>query len=222
MPLRPWSVGVCERGDWWYDQLSARLHSAPAVVLRFGWPEGDTAEVDRLPLVQVLVVVPQRSGDERAVLELVAAWRRRHRDGHVIALLPMALMHLAPALRTLFVQRIFPAHVPPARLADHVHRVCHDLVPVPVRGREADETVAAADPLERHDAGLPVLLEDRCRASGRCVAICPCDCLQLSGAYPVLARPDRCVRCGLCVAVCPTAALIQPLRPELSVGPPSG
>jgi Fe-S-cluster-containing hydrogenase component 2 len=54
---------------------------------------------------------------------------------------------------------------------------------------------------------LPLLNETRCVGCGDCVAVCPTDCLEMSGSYPWLPRPLDCVRCALCVVVCPVDAL---------------
>jgi NAD-dependent dihydropyrimidine dehydrogenase PreA subunit len=54
---------------------------------------------------------------------------------------------------------------------------------------------------------LPALDERRCIACGRCVAICPTDCLAMDGPLPWLPRPGDCIRCAACVFVCPTAAI---------------
>lgn len=59
-----------------------------------------------------------------------------------------------------------------------------------------------------HDADdLPLLDDTACAGAGDCVAICPTDCLEMSGGRPWLPRPADCVRCGACVLVCPTQAL---------------
>ena len=54
---------------------------------------------------------------------------------------------------------------------------------------------------------LPALDERRCTGCGRCVAVCPADCLALDGAVPWLPRPLACIRCAACAIICPTAAI---------------
>lgn len=54
---------------------------------------------------------------------------------------------------------------------------------------------------------LPSLDERRCTGCGRCVAICPTECLAMEGALPWLPRPVDCISCALCVFLCPPEAL---------------
>ena len=54
---------------------------------------------------------------------------------------------------------------------------------------------------------LPILDRTRCTGCGDCVAVCPTDCLEMSGPFPWLPRPGDCVSCDLCVWVCPADAL---------------
>ena len=54
---------------------------------------------------------------------------------------------------------------------------------------------------------LLTLDETRCTGCGDCVAICPADCLEMSGPLPWLPRPADCVSCALCAAVCPAEAI---------------
>jgi formate hydrogenlyase subunit 6/NADH:ubiquinone oxidoreductase subunit I len=56
-------------------------------------------------------------------------------------------------------------------------------------------------------AELPLLDPTRCTGCGDCVAVCPTDCLEMSGPLPWLPRPGDCVSCDLCVSVCPAGAL---------------
>jgi NAD-dependent dihydropyrimidine dehydrogenase PreA subunit len=61
---------------------------------------------------------------------------------------------------------------------------------------------------------LPVLNALRCTGCGDCVAICPVDCLAMSGQRPWLPRPGDCVDCAACAIVCPVDALeMKPLPP---------
>jgi formate hydrogenlyase subunit 6/NADH:ubiquinone oxidoreductase subunit I len=54
---------------------------------------------------------------------------------------------------------------------------------------------------------LPILDETLCVGCGDCAAVCPTDCLEMTGSVPWLPRPAACVSCALCVLVCPAAAL---------------
>jgi len=57
---------------------------------------------------------------------------------------------------------------------------------------------------------LPALDERRCIGCGRCVAVCPTQCLEMAGPMPWMPRPLACIRCGACGFVCPTAAIVLP------------
>ena len=57
------------------------------------------------------------------------------------------------------------------------------------------------------DRALPALDERLCTGCGRCVAVCPTECLAMAGPIPWLPRPADCISCGACVFLCPTAAL---------------
>ena len=59
---------------------------------------------------------------------------------------------------------------------------------------------------------LPIFDYEACDATGRCVAICPTDCLDMWNDRPSLLRPGRCVSCSACVIVCPTSAIRLPDR----------
>jgi ferredoxin len=61
---------------------------------------------------------------------------------------------------------------------------------------------------------LPELDHNRCRGSGRCIAVCPTDALDLWNDRPLLLRPDACLSCGACVLVCPTNAISIPSWPN--------
>lgn len=54
---------------------------------------------------------------------------------------------------------------------------------------------------------LPTLDERLCTGCGRCVEICPTECLAMNGPLPWLPRPVDCISCGACVFLCPPAAL---------------
>jgi NAD-dependent dihydropyrimidine dehydrogenase PreA subunit len=55
---------------------------------------------------------------------------------------------------------------------------------------------------------LPVLDPARCTGCSDCVAVCPTNCLEMSGGLPWLPRPGDCVACGACEFVCPAAAVV--------------
>jgi NAD-dependent dihydropyrimidine dehydrogenase PreA subunit len=54
---------------------------------------------------------------------------------------------------------------------------------------------------------LPVLDERLCTSCGRCVDLCPTDCLEMAGPLPWMPRPVACISCTLCVLACPSHAL---------------
>jgi NAD-dependent dihydropyrimidine dehydrogenase PreA subunit len=54
---------------------------------------------------------------------------------------------------------------------------------------------------------LPAVDERLCTACGRCVEICPTECLAMETHLPWLPRPAECISCGACVFLCPAAAL---------------
>ncbi|MFW5652855.1 MAG: 4Fe-4S binding protein [Planctomycetota bacterium] len=56
----------------------------------------------------------------------------------------------------------------------------------------------------------PFLIEDFCKACGRCITACPNDCIHMgteidpaTGVTPVVLDLDKCSRCGLCMTACP-------------------
>jgi len=59
---------------------------------------------------------------------------------------------------------------------------------------------------------LPELDERRCTGCGRCVAVCPAECLALAGPLPWLPRPGACIRCTACAVACPTEAIAVALK----------
>ena len=54
---------------------------------------------------------------------------------------------------------------------------------------------------------LPVVDERLCTGCGRCVLVCPADCLAMDRGLPWLPRPADCISCGACVYLCPPLAL---------------
>jgi NAD-dependent dihydropyrimidine dehydrogenase PreA subunit len=62
-------------------------------------------------------------------------------------------------------------------------------------------------PAKRPRFVLPRLDETRCTGCGDCVAVCPVDCLEMSGPLPWLPRPADCVSCALCAVICPAQAI---------------
>lgn len=59
---------------------------------------------------------------------------------------------------------------------------------------------------------LPVVNAAKCTGCGDCVAVCPTECLAMSGPLPWLPRPLDCVSCTVCELICPAGA-IQLLPP---------
>ncbi len=59
----------------------------------------------------------------------------------------------------------------------------------------------------RQTRELPAVDERLCTACGRCVEICPTDCLAMEPTLPWLPRPLDCISCAACVILCPTSAL---------------
>ncbi len=55
---------------------------------------------------------------------------------------------------------------------------------------------------------LPIINPAKCTGCGRCVPICPAECLEMIGALPWLPRPRDCVSCTACAAVCPAEAIL--------------
>ncbi len=68
-------------------------------------------------------------------------------------------------------------------------------------------TLANAEQRIWRDRELPALDERLCTGCGRCVAVCPTDCLAMAGPLPWLPRPADCISCSACVFLCPAAAL---------------
>jgi 2-oxoglutarate ferredoxin oxidoreductase subunit delta len=59
-----------------------------------------------------------------------------------------------------------------------------------------------------------VMIQDRCKGCGICVAVCQTEVLELSedensrGIHiPVVVHPDKCLNCGLCEMFCPDFAI---------------
>ncbi len=62
---------------------------------------------------------------------------------------------------------------------------------------------------------LPIVDAARCDGSGRCIAVCPTECLDLWMDQAWVRYPDRCLSCGACAEVCPTRAITlgEPAEP---------
>ena len=54
---------------------------------------------------------------------------------------------------------------------------------------------------------LPSVDLIRCTGCGRCVPVCPTECLEMVGSKPWLPRPRDCVSCTACALVCPAEAI---------------
>ena len=62
--------------------------------------------------------------------------------------------------------------------------------------------------------GMVVVVEERCKGCGYCIAYCPKGVLALSSRYnvkgyhpPQVAKPDDCVNCHYCETICPDFAI---------------
>jgi len=70
--------------------------------------------------------------------------------------------------------------------------------------------------------GWVVILEDRCKGCGYCIAYCPREVLEFSAGYnakgyhpPQVKKPDDCVNCHYCETICPDFAIYSiELPPE--------
>lgn len=78
--------------------------------------------------------------------------------------------------------------------------------------------------------GMVVILEERCKGCGFCIAYCPRNVLELSPRYnvqgyhpPLVKKPDDCVNCHYCETICPDFAIysleIPPEFPQQAVLP---
>jgi NAD-dependent dihydropyrimidine dehydrogenase PreA subunit len=68
----------------------------------------------------------------------------------------------------------------------------------PRRGRE----LAAGD-VGSPRKWLPIIDTESCGGCGRCVKVCPTDCIELVWSFATLERPADCTGEGLCSEVCP-------------------
>ncbi|MBP1705220.1 MAG: ferredoxin family protein [Chloroflexi bacterium] len=79
-----------------------------------------------------------------------------------------------------------------------------------------------AGPLAEADWRPVLVLSDRCKGCGLCVAACPKDGLALEervvnvqGYHPVrLVNPQACTSCAICARVCPDCALVVLALPK--------
>jgi NAD-dependent dihydropyrimidine dehydrogenase PreA subunit len=53
----------------------------------------------------------------------------------------------------------------------------------------------------------PTIDSRLCTGCGDCVAVCPTDCLAMTGPTPWLPKPLDCVSCAICELICPVAAI---------------
>ncbi|MEJ5349708.1 MAG: 4Fe-4S binding protein [Desulfosoma sp.] len=71
--------------------------------------------------------------------------------------------------------------------------------------------------------GLVVIIEDRCKGCGYCIAFCPRDVLQESKRFnakgyhpPEVKHPEACVNCHYCEIICPDLAIFSVEMPPES------
>lgn len=64
--------------------------------------------------------------------------------------------------------------------------------------------------------GMVLILEDRCKGCGYCIAFCPRDVLHESTRFnakgyhpPEVKNPDACVNCHYCEIICPDLAIFS-------------
>jgi len=62
--------------------------------------------------------------------------------------------------------------------------------------------------------GKVIIIDDRCKGCGFCVAYCPCGVLRLSAHFnkkgyhpPEVAEAGKCVNCHFCEVLCPEFAI---------------
>ncbi|MGN0109228.1 MAG: DUF362 domain-containing protein [Bifidobacterium sp.] len=51
-------------------------------------------------------------------------------------------------------------------------------------------------------------ISDQCDGCGKCLSVCPQDCIDLSLRSAVIDH-NRCLHCGNCVTICPTGAVMK-------------
>ncbi len=75
-------------------------------------------------------------------------------------------------------------------------------------------------PLDVHEIpvtrGMVLIIEDRCKGCGYCIAFCPRDVLQESKRFnakgyhpPEVKQPEACVNCHYCEIICPDLAIFS-------------
>ncbi len=74
--------------------------------------------------------------------------------------------------------------------------------------------------------GAVIIVEDRCKGCGYCIAYCPRDVLELSDRYnakgyrpPRVKKADACVNCHYCEIICPDFAIFsEEIPPDSPTG----
>lgn len=73
---------------------------------------------------------------------------------------------------------------------------------------------------EKPPKARPHLVPEYCKACGRCISVCPRDCIHMgteinphTGCTPVVLDLDRCNACGLCLGACPEPYGLTPEAP---------